>query len=146
AQFQSYFNDDARRVPDPLFPKGYKDPTVEQCIKTHGAGSAIYISSSGMLDHAGAPKHLAMMASDPRNAVFMVGWQSPSSLGRSLLGDAKKGETVTLAWETWKEGKLHVDFRKVRIDLQVPKKKLGFSSHATGEEIARWFHGFKQVG
>jgi metallo-beta-lactamase family protein len=146
AQFQSYFNDEARKIPDPLFPKGYKDPTVEQCLKTHGKEPAIYISSSGMLDHAGAPKHLALMASDPRNAVFIVGWQSPSSLGRALLGDAKKGQNVTVAWETWKGGKLEIDSRKLRIELQVPNKKLGFSSHASGEEIAQWIHGFKQVG
>jgi metallo-beta-lactamase family protein len=46
---------------------------------------AIFISSSGNLDHANSPRHLVELFDDERNLLCIVGWQSPGSLGGRIL-------------------------------------------------------------
>ena len=52
--------------------------------------AAIFVTSSGMLDHGNAPRHLKRMGGDPRNLLAIVGWQAPGSLGEALLAGRRR--------------------------------------------------------
>lgn len=101
---------------------------------------AIFISTSGMLDHAAAPRHLVRMASDEKNALFLVGYQAPGAVGARV----QKGERkIQVPWEEEKDGKFTRELKDVEVKLQVLKQS-GFSSHAKGQQILEWFAGFKK--
>jgi metallo-beta-lactamase family protein len=144
-RYDSYYHDQAKTFGEPFYRSRYFEVGVTESLNTHGGEPAIYIASSGMLDHAAAPKHLWKMASDPKNAVIVVGWQAPTSLGRRLLA-AKKGETVPIPWEERDRTGIRRELREVAVQLTVTEWKPGFSSHASGQQILDWLHGFDRVG
>lgn len=116
---------------------GKKD---EQKDKKKRPDPCIFISTSGMLDHAAAPKHLIRMAADEKNAVFLVGYQAPGSVGSKV----QKGEKrIEVPWEEEVDGKWTSETREIELKLQVLKQN-GFSSHARGGQILDWLHGFKK--
>ena len=119
---------------------GYYEARDDDTLLAHGHGPAIYISASGMLDHAAAPKHLAEMAADPKNAVFLVGYQAPGSVGNKIQGGA---ERVTLPIEG-RRGQ-PTRYEKATMKLEVDTLP-GFSSHAKGQQILEWLAGFDSVG
>jgi len=120
----------------------YREGRVADVLKTHNAGPAIYISTSGMLSYAAAPQHLAVMASDPKNAVFIPGYQAPGTTGRELLDGKKR---VTLNLDEFVNGERRPNKKEVDIRLEVDRVS-GFSSHAVGEQILEWVHHFERVG
>lgn len=122
----------------------YREVRPTESLQTHGSGEpAIYISTSGMLDHATAPKHLWHMAKNEKNAVFLVGYQSPDSVGKKLQSGEKQ---IGIPWEEWtKETGMKREIRPTEIKLQVEKQS-GFSSHARGQQILEWLHEFQSVG
>ena len=67
-----------------LYRPRYIEARVEDTLLTHGKQPGVYLATSGMLDHAAAPRHLAAMAADPRNAVLFVGYQAPGSVGHRV--------------------------------------------------------------
>jgi metallo-beta-lactamase family protein len=144
-RYDSYYHDQAKSFGEPFYRSRYFEVGVTESLNTHGREPAIYVASSGMLDHAAAPKHLWRMASDPRNAVIVVGWQAPKSLGKKLLG-TKGGEKVQVPWEERDRAGIHRELREVAIHLAVSEWKPGFSSHASGEQILDWLQGFDRVG
>jgi metallo-beta-lactamase family protein len=144
-RYEAYYHDEAKTIGEPFYRSRYFEVGVAESLNTHGKEPAIYVASSGMLDHAAAPKHLLKMASDPKNAVIVVGWQSPKSLGRKLLG-TKKGEKVQVPWEERDKVGIHRELREVAIHLTVSEWKPGFSSHASGQQILDWLQGFDRVG
>ena len=118
---------------------GYYEARAEDTLLTHGEGPAIYISTSGMLDHAAAPKHLAELAEDPRNAVFLVGYQAPGSVGAAV----RDGESpVRLPIENRGEPTRYA-VRELKLEVDALP---GFSSHAKGQQILEWLGGFESVG
>lgn len=120
----------------------YREMRISDSLETHAGGPAIYISTSGMLDHAASPKHLYEMARDPRNAVFVVGYQLPESIGSKLLmGD----ERLSVPWEDFREGRFVTEMRETEVRLQVETLS-GFSSHARGQQILEWAHKFESIG
>ena len=122
-----------------FYKTGYYEARAEDALLTHGKDPAIYISTSGMLDHAAAPKHLARMAADPKNAVFLVGYQAPGSVGH----DVRRGEkTVKLPIEERGEP---TRYETAELKLEVDTLP-GFSSHAKGQQILEWLAGFDSVG
>lgn len=106
------------------------------------AEPAIYISTSGMLDHATSPKHLYKMASNPKNAVFLIGFQAPGSVGSKLQAGERK---IKIPWEERDGDKLIKQEKDADIKLQV-EKVTGFSSHARGQQILEWLANFDSVG
>jgi predicted metal-dependent RNase len=144
-RYDSYYHDQAKSFGEPFYRTRYFEVSVTDSLNTHGREPAIYVASSGMLDHAAAPKHLWKMASDPKNAVIVVGWQAPKSLGNRLLG-TNDGEKVQVPWEEGDKAGIHRELREVAIHLNVREWKPGFSSHASGQQILEWLHGFDRVG
>jgi len=71
---------------DPFQFPGIAKAERRRALLTHEQRqAAIYVTSSGMLDHGNAPRHLKRMGGDPRNLLAIVGWQAPGSLGEALL-------------------------------------------------------------
>ena len=106
------------------------------------APPAIYISTSRMLDHAMSPKHLYKMASNPKNAVYLTGFQAPGSVGAKLQAGERK---IGIPWEERKGDKFEREIRDTEILIQVERVS-GFSSHARGEQILEWLSNFTSVG
>ncbi|MEM9701807.1 MAG: MBL fold metallo-hydrolase [Planctomycetota bacterium] len=118
---------------------GYFEARDDDTLTSHGKGPAIYLSTSGMLDHAAAPKHLAELAGDPKNAVFLVGYQAPGTVGHQV----RSGESpVRLPIEEFGEP---TQYRVREMKLEVDTLS-GFSSHAKGQQILEWLAGFDSVG
>lgn len=138
-----YWGPDAQRMKTLFYRNNYRELSGSSALNMHGKGPAIYISSSGNMDHANAPKHLLALAANPKNAVIVVGWQSPHSLGAKLLAGEK---AVMIPWETYEAKNTIRTLRSATIELQVTKWNSGFSSHARGEQIAEWLSRFRRVG
>jgi metallo-beta-lactamase family protein len=94
---------------------------------------AIFITSSGDLAHANAPRHLMRMFADGRNLLCIIGWQAPGSLGERLLA----GASPVLVRR--QEGK------KFREDWIAPAIRVkgfhSFSGHADSRGLLEWFKG-----
>ncbi len=140
--YRDYYEPEAKTFGELFYRDRYREADVKETLRTHGLEPAIYLSTSGMLDYAGAPKHLLQMAGDAKNALFIVGWQSPESLGRKLERGEKR---VRVPWETRDPNGLQREFRDLEVKLQVSRVE-GFSSHARGQQILDWLHNFCQVG
>lgn len=141
-RYREYHDPEAREIQELFYRHRYREPRTEESLRSHGEGPAIYISTSGMLDHATAPKHLYLMARDPRNAVFLVGYQSPSSVGYKLQSGEKK---IEVPWEERGPEGFRREMRETEIKLQVERVS-GFSSHARGQQILEWLNQFKSIG
>jgi len=85
-------------------------------------GPAVIISASGMCEHGRVLHHLRHTVWSPRNAVLIVGWQAPNTLGRRLVERHKRvrilGEEVP-----------------VRARIEVIN---GYSAHADRGELLEW--------
>ena len=67
-RYEAYYHGEAKQFGEPFYRSRYFEVGVAESLNTHGKEPAVYVASSGMLDHAAAPKHLWKMASDPKNA------------------------------------------------------------------------------
>jgi metallo-beta-lactamase family protein len=147
-KYKEYYDPEAKAFGEPFYAARYIEEREADTLAAHGKEPAIFISTSGMLDHAAAPKHLYKMAGDPRNAVFLVGYQAPTAVGAKLLKGAK---TIDLPWEErekdqdGKAGGFKRSTKPTEIKLQVEKVS-GFSSHARGQQILEWLEQFRGVG
>jgi len=139
-KYSQYYDSEALQLlstsGDPLSFPGLKELSGKDGMKAHKQKQpAIYVSSSGMLDHAYAPKHLEQMIEDPKNLLLMVGWQAPDSLGRKIQEGAK---TVS------KYGKTKTTYVEKSVKIKVMKVG-GFSSHADGCQLLEWLSHFPKV-
>ncbi len=101
-------------------------------LKVHGRihRPAIFISSSGDLAHANAPRHLMRMYDDPKNLLCIIGWQPPGSLGARLLA----GESPVLVGH--QEGK---KFERDWISPAIATRGFhSFSAHADAAGLVEW--------
>jgi len=92
--YSKYYDKDALKLiargQHPLSCNGLCKVKGKEALATHdNQKPAIYISSSGMLEHANSPKHLKEMISDQRNLLAIIGWQAPGTPGRKLQEGAK---------------------------------------------------------
>lgn len=127
----------------PLSCAGLCDVSGKEALATHkNKKPAIYISSSGMLEHASSPKHLQAMIINPKNLLAIVGWQAPGTPGRKLQEGAK---TIDIPIEHWIKGKTVTKTITMPVLMKVKKYDV-FSSHADGCEIMGWLADFKAVG
>lgn len=145
-KYYMYYDEESSKLikenGDALSFQGFQELKSKETLNTHDSGKpAIYISSSGMLDHGAAPRHLEKMIENPNNLLAIVGWQAPSSLGRKLQEGAKK---VSIPIEEFSDGKFNTRYSEKSVKIQV--KKFGnFSSHADGCEIMDWLSNFKKT-
>ncbi|MBN2071797.1 MAG: MBL fold metallo-hydrolase [Candidatus Krumholzibacteriota bacterium] len=108
-------------------------------LKVHARrhAPAIFISSSGDLDHANSPRHLAAMFDDPENLVCIVGWQPPSSAGRRLLDGADPLLLKYSSGRTHREEWISPALRVMRFS--------SFSAHADQDQLVSWLSGIDGV-
>ena len=85
-------------------------------------GPAVIISASGMCEAGRIQHHLKHTIEDPRNAVLIVSWQAPHTLGRRLV---ERRPVVKIFGEE----------RALRARVEVIN---GYSAHADREELLDW--------
>lgn len=148
-RYGGHFHPEARKLTEGgqdlfLFP-GLHDVSGAEALRAHDLGKpAIYVTSSGMLDHGNAPQHLEKMIEDPQNLLAIVGWQAPGSLGSRLLaGEQRVGIPVR------REGEGGVSAGRVEKDVKMRIMQFDlFSNHADACQVLNWLAGFgktKQV-
>ena len=91
---------------------------------------AVFVTSSGDLEYANSPRHLARMIDDETNLLCLVGWCSPGSLGARL----RNGESPVMVVR--REG------GKTKREWMTPTMRIAsfecFSGHADREGLTRW--------
>ncbi len=145
-QYSQYYDAEALKLlsssGDPLSFPGLQEISGQRAMETHnGNQPAIYLSSSGMLDHGYAPKHLEKMIEDPKNLLLIVGWQAPDSLGRRLQEGVKK---VRIPIKNFGNRKIETTHVEKTVKMKVMKFG-GFSSHADGCETLEWLSHFPKL-
>jgi len=138
-KYTKYYNERSKQTlkdsGDPLSFPGLHEVKASAALRYHDSGRpAIYLTSSGMLDHANAPKHLVRMIENPKNLVALVGWQAPESLGRKLQEGA---HTVTIPLTEYTDRGKTTRFVEKPVLVKV-KQYSQFSSHMDGCETLRW--------
>jgi metallo-beta-lactamase family protein len=86
----------------------------------------IIISASGMATGGRVLKHLKIMAPDPKNCIFLTGFQAADTRGEKLLKGAKE---------------LKIHGQMVPVSAEVASIS-SLSAHADYEEILYWLRGF----
>lgn len=145
-KYTKYYDSEALRLIslsiDPLSFSQLNELSGKDAMKTHDRKQpAIYLSSSGMLDHAYAPKHLEQMIDAPKNLLLIVGWQAPGSLGRKLQEGAKK---ISIPIENFRNGEVEASYVEKPVRMKVMRFG-GFSSHADGCELLQWLSHFSKL-
>ena len=145
--YSKYYDDDAKTIiarrQHPLLCESLCEVSSKEALDTHkNQKSAIYISSSGMLEHGNSPKHLKAMISNPKNLLAIVGWQAPGTPGRKIQEGAK---TIEIPIEYWVKGKVLTQIFTMPVIMSAKKYDV-FSSHADGCETMAWLTGFKTIG
>jgi metallo-beta-lactamase family protein len=132
------FHDDG----EPLSFQGLQEISSRDALMMHDRGEpAIYISSSAMLDHANAPRHLEKMIENPRNLLAIVAWQAPGTPGWKLQ---QKAKTLQIPVEEHTNGRTHVRLVEKPVRMRVKTFDM-FSNHADGCQIMTWLSGFSKV-
>jgi metallo-beta-lactamase family protein len=91
---------------------------------------AVFISSSGDLDHANSPRHLMKMYDDPRNLVCIVGWQPPWSVGNRIVSGK---DPVLVKYSMGRKQN-----REWISPVLRAMKVSSFSAHADQDGLVRW--------
>jgi len=143
--YSKYFGSDALSYhsccTSPLsFPSLYETSPHNALMRHDHGQPAIYISSSAMLDHANAPRHLERMIENPRNLLTLVTWQAPGSPGWKIQKGVK---TVQLPIEEDGEGGI---VRTIEKPVKIRVKTFDmFSCHADGCQILTWLSNFSKI-
>ena len=85
-------------------------------------GPAVIISASGMCEAGRIQHHLKHTIGDPRNAVLIVSWQAPHTLGRRLVEE---------------QSQVKIFGRKYPLRARVETIN-GYSAHADRDELLAW--------
>jgi uncharacterized protein len=113
----------------PLFFRGKVKPVRSRAMREEIINSpdpCIIIASSGMLTGGASVAYAASMATDPRNAIFLTGYQDEESPGRMLqaiMSRKERGETPYL----------QLGNKRVSVNCQLGKYSL--SAHADEAEL-----------
>lgn len=142
---KAYHPDLLRRLTaqeDPLSFPGLRQVSGSEAQNAHDAGRpAIFLTSSGMLDHGQAPRHLLRMIGDERNLLAIVGWQAPGTLGYDLQRGAGM---VRIPVSEKRAGESVVSHVEKPVKMRV--KTFGvFSNHADGCGILTWLAHFPRT-
>lgn len=142
--YREYYDTEAKEFIGSLFYRNqYKELGREESLRMHdSAEPAIFISTSGMLEHAMSPKHLINLADDARSAMFLVGYQASGSLGDLILDGERQ---ISLPWEEGWGAERTTEWHDVTLDLEIGHPT-DFSSHARGQQILEWLSAFRELG
>lgn len=106
-------------------------------VHSRAHDAAVFVSSSGDLEHANSPRHLMKMFGDSRNLLCVVGWQPPGSLGDRLVS----GESPVLV--RYQEGR---KFKREWISPALEIKRFtSFSAHADQGGLLEWLGSARGV-
>jgi len=127
---------------DPFRFTGLQEVSGVRALQAHDeVRGAIYVTSSGMLDHGNAPRHLEKMAADPRNLLAIVGWQAPNTLGAALLAGRRRVAIPRRDPYDSSETTLRSE-----VDIKMRVKKFSmFSNHADACQILTWLARFPKT-
>ena len=148
-RYSGYLHVEARRLTDDgqdlfRFP-GFYDVSGAESLQAHGQGKpAVYVASSGMMDHGNAPQHLEKMIEDPQNLLAIVGWQAPGSLGAQLLAGEQR---IRIPVGRKGEGGVGADRVEKDVKMRIKQFEL-FYNHAEACQMLNWLAGMgktKQV-
>lgn len=148
-RYVKLFHPEARNLADGgqelfSFP-GLHDVSGTEANRAHDLGKpAIYLTSSGMMDHGNAPQHLEKMIEDPRNLLAIIGWQAPGSLGSRLLSGEGR---LMIPVPKEREGSVSAGSVEKDVKMRIMQFNL-FSNHADACQTLNWLAGFgktKQV-
>jgi metallo-beta-lactamase family protein len=145
-KYTQYYDAEAKDIlskyGDPLsFPYLY-EVSGKSALRSHDRNKpAIYLTSSGMLDHANSPKHLELMIENPKNLLAIVGWQAPDSLGRQLQDGAS---SVIIPIEKYENGNKTVSYVDKQVKMRVKRYGM-FSSHMDACDALKWLSHFSKV-
>ena len=93
----------------------------------------IILAPSGMLTGGPSFEYLKMMAEDPKNSLFFVGYQSPTSIGRKIQGGEKELQV------TDENGRI----KNLQINMQ-HKTIEGFSGHSDRRQLIAFVRDMNQ--
>lgn len=156
-RFQRYLSFDASPF---AFPNLHFTENVEESKAINSIqGAAVIISASGMMDAGRIRHHLYNHISNPKNAVLLVGYSEPSSLGGHLSAGAGSvrlfGEEIPVRAGVVRAGSFsgHADYQEMLeyLHLQNPEQlKAIFLVHGEEEVQKNWAnrlqsHGFSRV-
>lgn len=88
----------------------------------------VIISASGMAEAGRILHHLKNNIEDPKNAILIVGWQAPDTLGRRILN---------------KEPRVKIFGEEYNLNAEVLKLN-GMSGHAGRSMLISWVNAFKK--
>jgi len=157
ARFQRYLSFDASPFG---FPNLHFTENVEESKAINSIqGGAVIISASGMMDAGRIRHHLYNHLSNPKNAILVVGYAEPSTLGGHLRSGAKSvrlfGEEIPVRAKVVRAGSFsgHADYQEMLdyLRLQNPEQlKTIFLVHGEEDVQKNWAerleaHGFSGV-
>lgn len=134
ARHQELFDEETKALMAPGDePYGFPGLTLTSDVKDSKAinklkGPAIIIAGSGMCNGGRIKHHLVNTISRPENTILFVGYQAVGTLGREILGGAKKVRILG----QWYPVRARVE------------QLLGFSAHADRDELLAWLQACKQ--
>ncbi|MDQ5986728.1 MAG: Ribonuclease [Syntrophus sp. SKADARSKE-3] len=124
---------------DPLSFPGFRQVRGAASLAAHDVGRpAVYVTSSGMLDHGQAPRHLSRMIGDERNLLAIVSWQAPGTIGAKLQQGVK---TIAIPGDEPGGAELPPE-RSVKIRVKTFDI---FSGHADGCGLLTWLAHFRRT-
>jgi hypothetical protein len=98
---------------DPFKSKFFHTPHTKDRSDVLERGSAIIVSTSGMLTGGPVLHYLEKLAGDSRNLLIFVGYQAEGTLGRRLV-----------------DGERHITIDDREIDIKMKVEQASFSAHA----------------
>lgn len=98
---------------DPFKSKFFHTPHTKDRSDVIERGSAIIVSTSGMLTGGPVLRYMEKLAGDSRNLLMFVGYQAEGTLGRRLV-----------------DGERHITIDGKEIDIKMGVEQLSFSAHA----------------
>jgi hypothetical protein len=98
---------------DPFKSKFFHTPHTKDRSDVIESGSAIIVSTSGMLSGGPVLHYMEKLAGDSRNLLIFVGYQAEGTLGRKLV-----------------DGQRHITIDGKEVEIKMGVEQLSFSAHA----------------
>jgi metallo-beta-lactamase family protein len=125
---------------DVLDSGGLREVRSRTSLKVHKRKHepAVFVSTSGDLEHASSPRHLMRLYGDPRNLVCLVGWCAPFSLGARLAAGESPVEV------RYRDGR---GFKREWISPVLEVRRIdSFSGHADQRGLLEWLGKIRGAG
>jgi metallo-beta-lactamase family protein len=137
-KYTAYYDQTARSLDKPFDFPGFYEMSGRESLATHGQAGIVYLTTSGMMDYANAPRHLLAMCKNDRNTLIFVGYQAPHTLGGKIYA----GQRSVRVKLTNPDGSEEMVATVIRMRIE---KMSGFSGHADGAEMLDWMGNFRRL-